>query len=265
MIREYSFWDRVDGLVYYNLDTDEEMKSNNLEICDVGDINVWPTDPKKNSDEIIKVVSAISKKSFPLILGGDHSVTYSNFVGCLKGLNTANMGLIHFDAHLDTEDQYLTMPDIWHGNPFRKLIQEGFLEGAHMVTIGPRDIVNRKWFDFAKDKGITIFPSKKVYQLGIGQVMDQAKEILKDCSHVFVTLDVDCIDISHVSGTGTPKQGGILAQDLITAVRKLKDFPVAGFDLVEVNPKYDKSGATTFIACDLLFNFLAFSFRKTAL
>jgi formimidoylglutamase len=265
MIREYSFWDRVDGSVYYNLDTGDEMKSNNLKICDVGDINIWPTDPKKNSDEIINVISTICKKSFPLILGGDHSVTYSNFIGCLKGLKNTKLGLVHFDAHLDVEGQYLTMPDLWHGNPFRKLIQEGFLKGSHMVTIGPRDIVNKKWFDFVKDEGINLFTSKKVYELGIEETMDQAKEILKDCSYVFVTLDVDSIDISQVSGTGTPKQGGILAQDLITCVRKLKEFPVAGFDIVELNPKYDKSGATAVIACDLLFNFLAFSFRKKIL
>ncbi|MBU0978386.1 agmatinase family protein [Patescibacteria group bacterium] len=263
MIREYSLWDRVDGQLYYNLDTNKEMKSNNLKICDIGDINIWPTNPQRNQKEIINVISSICKTSFPLILGGDHSVTYGNFIGCVKGLpGNAKVGLIHFDAHLDTEDQYLTMPDVWHGNPFRKLIQEGYLMGKHMVTIGPRDIVNKKWFDFTKQNGINLFTSQQVYHQGIEKIMGRVAVLLKNCSHIFVTLDIDCIDISQVSGTGTPKQGGVLAQDLIIAMRKLKVMPIIGMDIVELNPKYDTSGATTIIACDLLFNFLAFSFRK---
>lgn len=264
-IREYSFWDRVDGTIYYDLDINKVRKSNKLKIADLGDINIWPGNAKRNDDEIIQVISAIRKKTFPLVLGGDHSITYSSFIGCQKGLrhrDANSIGLLHFDAHLDTEDKYLTMPEIWHGNPFRELIKRKYLKGEHMVTIGPRDVVDHRWYEFVKENGITLFTSREVRLKGIISVMKEVIELLKSrCSYVYVTFDIDSIDISQAPGTGTPSGGGLFAEDIIIAMRMLRTLPIVGFDLVELNPKYDVSGATSVLACSILWNFLAFGFN----
>lgn len=259
-IREYSFWDRVDGTVYYNLDNNKTLRSNKLKIGDLGDLNIWPTDPRMNNREIIKTVAAIRKTAFPLILGGDHSITYASFIGCKNGLpKNRSLGLLHFDAHLDTEKNYLTLPRIWHGNTFRELIEKKYLNGRDMVTIGPRDIVDKRWFDFLADHNVNLFTAHQVNMMGVEKIMNKTIQILnKNCDSVYVSIDIDCIDISQTPGTGTPKHGGILANDMITIVRMLHKLPIVGLDLVELNPVLDSTGATTVIACDILWNFLAF-------
>lgn len=265
-IRQHSFWDRVDGKKYHNFDDGKSIRANTLKIADVGDLNVWPANPEKNIENIVKTVRAIRQKSFPLIVGGDHSTTYANFIGCLKGLRSKTeprLGLLHFDAHLDVEKDYLTLPTVWHGNPFRQLLDQGYLDGRRMVTIGPRGIVPQEWFDYAENNGITIITTNEVHRLGIESVMTKAIQLLKkSCDTVFVSIDIDCLDIAHAPGTGTPQANGLWAQELISAVRCLRGLPVSGLDLVEVNPELDATGATTVLAGDLLFNYLAFGFNK---
>ena len=92
----------------------EYVKTNSLNIADYGDVYVCPTNPNKNQDEITKTVYEISKESFPLVCGGDHSITYGSFRGFHKAIQEKypdyEVGIIHFDAHLDVEKEYLESP-----------------------------------------------------------------------------------------------------------------------------------------------------------
>ena len=131
-IREHSYWDAVNGSNYFDTQKNEEVVSNHLRIADVGDMHINPTDTIKNQQVIIETVANIRKKCFPLIIGGDHSISYSTIQGVKKSLSKAqqeNFGVLHFDAHLDMENEYLDMPSVFHGNPFRKLIEEGVVNG----------------------------------------------------------------------------------------------------------------------------------------
>lgn len=263
-IREYSMLDRVAKGKYYDLDSETWIQSDDLSICDIGDLNIWPTDPERNSKELIHTVSAIRKSSLPVILGGDHSITYSNFKGCIDTLRNKKVGILHFDAHLDTEGEYLpSLPKIWHGNPFSALIQEGSLEGKRLVTVGPRGRISEEAYKYTRDKGIHLFTATQVNKLGIKKVIEQIKEIFSiDTDYIFLTIDIDCLDISTAPGTGTPKYGGLAVQDLINALISLKELPVIGVDMVEVNPKFDSTGSTAIIAGELLYNFLSFGLNK---
>lgn len=136
-LREYSFWDRIYGEELYDLDHNKYLKTNNLKIADLGDVYVNPTNPTLNQNAITEKVYSISKDSFPLVCGGDHSITYGSFRGFQRAMKEKypdyEVGLIHFDAHLDVEDKYLNMPDVWHGNVFRKLIEDKYLNGENML------------------------------------------------------------------------------------------------------------------------------------
>ena len=68
----------------YDLDTGKYVKSNFLNIADIGDIDVDPTHPNNNQNNITKSVYQIRKNSFPLVCGGDHAITYGSFKGCHK-------------------------------------------------------------------------------------------------------------------------------------------------------------------------------------
>ncbi len=269
-LREYSFWDRIYGEELYDLDHEEYLKTNELKIADLGDVYVNPTNPKRNQEEITNKVYLIAKNSFPLVCGGDHSITYGSFRGFYKAIKERypdyEVGLIHFDAHMDVEDKYLNMPDVWHGNVFRKLIEGGYLDGKNMYTIGPRGVVGRDWFDYVKEQHINLFTSNYIKKNGILNIINEIKQRSKNKKIKFyITFDIDCLDVSYVFGTGTPQCNGLTPYECDEALRNLHDLDIAGFDIVELNPKLDDSHTSFVIAEELLYHFLALGLKKEKL
>ncbi len=264
-IREHSHWDDLHGGEYYDCESEATLEAWPRSIADVGDVTVYPTNPEETNAEIIRCVSEVRKKTFPLILGGDHSITYASFKGCHAGLpeDQKPLGLLHFDAHLDVEENFGVMPEIWHGNPFRKLIEEKILNPCNMVSIGPRGIIPQKWIEYGIKNHIRLFTTPEIRKRGIQNIIDETITHFKEkCSSLYVTFDIDCIDPSQAPGTGTPCVGGLKAEELLPVMRRLSELPVVAFDLVEVNPILDPSGKTSVVACDVLWNFLAFGLGK---
>lgn len=266
-LREYSFWDRVDGSEMYNLDTEEYISSNELEIADIGDIEVDPTNPEHNQANIIEKVYTIRKEAFPLVCGGDHSITYGSYIGCYKAMKELapeyEIGIIHFDAHMDTFGDYLNMPRVWHGNTFEKLIEDGYLKGENLYTIGPRGYLYADWQRYSEDKKINVYTANKIKARGINKILEEIIEKNKNKKIKFyVTFDIDFIDASYVFGTGTPVLNGPNATVADEALQLLKNFELVGFDIVELNPMLDNSNTSFVIACELLLHFLSFGFNK---
>lgn len=87
----------------YDLDHSEYLKTNDFKIADLGDVYVNPTHPNENQDAISEKTNAIAKDSFPVICGGDHSITYGSFRGVYRAMKEKypdyEIGIIHFDAH----------------------------------------------------------------------------------------------------------------------------------------------------------------------
>jgi arginase family enzyme len=271
-IREHSIWGQVDDAItgrmneksIIDFSNNSIKKSNCLTIGDLGDIAIFPGDAEKTNLAIIQTVSGIRKHSFPLIVGGDHSITYASFVGCKQALEQAGLGplgILHFDAHLDTQMNIAPFPRIYHGNVFRQLIEEEFLDGRHMISIGTRGYALSKWFDYNQKHGIRFYSMTEIYQRGLPAIFSEIIDYFKaNCPAVYVTFDIDCIDPSQCPGTGVPIYGGLLIQDVIQNIAYLSEIPVAAFDLVEVSPPLDTSGITSANVCDLLWQFLAFGF-----
>jgi agmatinase len=260
-IREYSHWDRVDGSTYIDLETGLTLETNNLKIADLGDIDIDPCDAEKNNSTISEIIKKIRKQAFPIIIGGDHSITYAAARGCLQALasHQTPMGILHFDAHPDIEMSYGTMPRVWHGNVFRTLIDEGHLKGENMVTIGPRGLLPKNWADYIREQKINLHSMPDIKKEGLDATIENAIKYLRErCASVYITFDIDAIDPADAPGTGTPLNGGLRANEIIPALRKLNKLPVVGFDLTEVNPPLDPSGRTNIVACDLLWNVLSF-------
>ena len=81
----------------------------------------------------------------------------------------------------------------------------------------------------------------------------------------YITFDIDCLDVSYVFGTGTPQCNGLTPYECDEALRNLHDLDIAGFDIVELNPKLDDSHTSFVIAEELLYHFLAFGLNKEKL
>lgn len=265
-LRTYSFWDRVYGQRLYDLDQNIYIEANNLKIADIGDVYVNPTNPDKNQMAISQKTYNIAKDSFPVVCGGDHSITYGSFIGVYKAVKEQypnhEIGIIHFDAHLDVEDEYLNMPKVWHGNVFRRLIQDGFLKGKNLYTIGPRGVVDEKWYQYVESQGINLYTSNNIKKCGIVNVIKNIVEKNKNKKILFyITFDIDIIDASYIFGTGTPQVNGITPYEADEALRNLNALNVCGFDIVELNPMLDNSHSSFVIACELIYHFLSFGLK----
>jgi agmatinase len=261
-IREYSYWDAVNGEKFFDLQNENFIIANNFKIADVGDIHITPTDPVKSQKEITRVITEIRKQVFPLIVGGDHSITYSTIQGIIKALPqnfTGEIGVLHFDAHLDMENSYLDMPQVFHGNPFRCLIDEGFIKGENHYAIGQRGIIPSYLIEYVWENKIHLYNMAKIQKIGFDVFL---KKIISECKErfkaIYITLDIDCLDPREVCGTGTPMEEGLKVIEMQRFLRSLKELPIIGFELVEVTPELDQSGLTSIIAANLLWNFLSF-------
>lgn len=261
-IREHSMWKKIDGLECYDYDNRKYINTNSLNICDLGDMNIYQGNQEKTLEELSNICEKISKTTFPVILGGDHSITYGSYIGVKKGGNYKKLGLLQFDAHNDTEPDDKYAARICHSNQFTKLIQEGYLDGSNMVTIGLRGFVNRTWHDFSVEQNIHIITANEFNKDEPENVLALLKDKFKDCDGVYVTFDMDSLEAAYSEGVGTPKYNGIKIMKTLEVLRGLKDINVVAFDLVELNPSQDASGITSFIAWEILYNFLAIGYNK---
>ncbi|MBQ8044461.1 MAG: agmatinase family protein [Clostridia bacterium] len=261
-IREHSMWKKIDGLECYDYDNRKYVTTNDLKICDVGDVRVCNGNLMLTQERLIKAVSKIRETTFPVILGGDHSITYGGFVGVKNTFKDKRIGLLHFDAHNDTEPNADNLSEINHCNQFTTLLNKEYVRGTDMVTIGVRGIVNKTWHDFAISKGVTHITANEFNNQEPGQVLQFLKDKFKDCDGIYVTFDMDSLEAAYSEGTGTPKYNGLKIMKTLEVLRGLKDFKVYAFDIVELCPDQDASGITSFIAWEVLYNFLALGYNK---
>ena len=261
-IRECSMWKKIDGMECYDYDNRKYVKTNDLKICDLGDMNIWHGDMEKTQQAIIDTISKVREGSFPVILGGDHSITYGSLIGVKKGGNYKKIGLIQFDAHNDTEPDTPYFSRINHSNQFTNLIKEGYVDGHDMLTIGVRGLCNRVWNDFAEEQGITIMTANEFNSMSKEEISDFIYEKYKDFDAVYVTFDMDSLEVAYSEGVGTPKYNGINGMKALEVIRSLNRLNVVAFDLVELSPPHDPTGVTAFMAWEVLYNFLAVGFKK---
>ena len=262
-IREHSMWKKIDGMECYDYDNKVLVKTNDLKICDLGDLNVFRGNQEATHEELTRVAELmVQAKTFPVFLGGDHSNTYGSFIGVKVGGNYKRLGMLQFDAHNDTEPDIPFMPRISHCNQFSNLIYEGFLNGRDMAAVGLRGLVNREWNDFAVENDLLVITSNDFNSSEEDAIIASLEEKFKDCDGVYVTFDMDCLEAAYSQGVGTPKYNGLKIMKVLNVLRKLRNINVVGFDLVELNPLQDKTEITGFMAWEVLYNFLAVGLNK---
>ncbi len=218
--------------------------------ADVGDVETWPTVPAQTNDSITRSIRAIlAKKAFPVVLGGDHSITFP----VLRAFD-APVTLIHFDAHLDT----------WTGAP-GNLDHASWVNRAaqlpqvkKIVQIGMRGLANdtEAMANFRKIHS-TLITSEQIHRRGVEWALSQ----IPASENFYVSLDVDVLDPAVAPGTGTLEPGGLSFFQLDDLLTGLKDKGrLVGVDLVEVDDR-DHSGRTAQTAVRLLIDLLGSSLR----
>lgn len=227
----------------YSLDLGVDL-TEELSLCDIGDVFVIPSNIEKTFDQIDGAVSHIvSEGTFPIIVGGDHSVGYPNVRGLSKNFD-GNIGIVHFDRHIDIQEKDMD----------ERMHTTHWFHATNLPNVRPENLVqvgiggwygSRPGLKNARDRDTTVFTIGDVEDLGIEKVMEYALEVAwRGCDAVYLSFDVDSVDGGIAPGTGSPEPGGLLPREALKALRMVAREGICGLEVVEIAPPYDTSDAT---------------------
>jgi agmatinase len=222
-----------------------------LTVVDAGDAPVVPGRPERSLRVIHEKVRRVARAgAIPVVLGGDHSITYPSAAAVARMQDPASIGIVHFDAHADTgADQWGSL--IGHGQPMRLLIDDGWVAGSNFVQVGLRGYwPGPETFDWMREQGLRWHTQVELEQRGVEAVIDDAiAEALDGPDRIYLSVDVDVVDPGMAPGTGTPESGGMLGRELLRAIRRIvSSVDLCGMDLVEVSPPFDHAEVTAMLA-----------------
>ncbi len=247
---------RISGLYgSYSFELGVDLRES-ISMCDVGDIFTIPGNIEKSFDQISKGVSHIfSSGGFPVVLGGDHSIGYPTVRGVAEHLK-GNLGIIHFDRHVDTQETDLD--ERMHTTPWFHATDIPNVPAKNLVQLGiggwqaPRPGVK-----VSRERETTIMTVNDCVDMGLDAAIERALEVAWDGAEaVWLSFDVDCVDAGFVPGTGWPEPGGFLPREVLKLVQGVSSQGLAGIEIVECSPPYDSADITSLlgvrVVCDVL-------------
>ena len=227
------------------------------DICRVRDIgDAWVQKPftlEGSHKEIENFYQAVVAANIvPISAGGDHSVTLPIFRALAK---EGPIGMVHFDAHCDTGEDYLGSK-FHHGAPFSRAVEEGLLDPKRTIQIGIRGSLNDPdvW-KFSHDSGMRVIYIEEYFEMGYKAVIEEARKIV-GAGPTYISFDVDALDPVYAPGTGTPEVGGYSTLEAQLMIRGLSGLNLVGGDVVEVAPPFDPSGNTALVGATMMFEIL---------
>lgn len=210
-----------------------------------------------------KVSNAVTKGSFPLILGGDHSIAMGSLAGLAKHYD--NLGVIWYDAHADINTPETSPSGNIHGMPLAASMGFGpksltrisgyypKVKPENVVIFGARDIDPGEQA-MIREKNIKVFTTEDVLRRGAKAVMEETVAYLaKRCDGIHLSFDVDAIDPQEAPGVGTPVTHGLDFPSTLEAIELLFHHNViTSADFVEINPLLDKDNKTIALTLELI-------------
>lgn len=251
---------------HYNLDTGADLRED-FSIVDFGDVDVVHTDIPETHRRVEQVLRSIYELgAVPILLGGDHSLAFPG-IKALCEVVEGNVGVIGFDSHLDVRPSRHGEPS--SGMPFRQALEETDGKVTRLVELGINGWHNAKAFhDYSQDNEIKIVTARDVHLRGPIDVGEEILDFVTDGTEaIYVTLDVDALDVSVMPGTCIPSPGGLLAWEALELVHMFASHPLTrGMDHVEVSPSLDtNNGISSTTGSALLMQMIgAVKTRKTA-
>lgn len=206
-----------------------------------------------------RVHDVASRGIIPFVIGGDHTITWPSATAVAEVHGFGNVGMVHFDAHADTANE-IDGNLASHGTPMRRLIESGAIPGRNFIQIGLRSYwPGQDVWEWMASQGMRWHLMDEICERGFTTVMDDAiGEALDGPTKIYLSIDIDALDPAYAPGTGTPEPGGIVAADLMRAVRNLAyRFDIVAMDVVEVAPAYDHADCTVNVANRLFMECLA--------
>jgi len=235
-------------------------------VSDLGDLVLDSQEVEAVQAQVKDEVSkALNESSVLLMLGGDNSISLGSISACAEKFG--RIGLIVLDAHYDLRGKIGGKPT--SGSSYGLAIKtlKGRVEPSRVVEIGIRGFVNsRDYAEEAKRLGITIYTPADVRKQGPTSIAHRAFELARrDADAVYLSVDIDCIDISQVCGVSAPSVGGLEpweVNEMVYEFGRQKETVCA--DLVELAPSLDPSGRSQIVASSIVLHLIAgFKMRGT--
>jgi agmatinase len=196
-------------------------------LVDLGDVDT-SGDMDKSFALVEKGVAAVLEKgAVPIVLGGDHSITYPVLRAFARRFKP--LDVLHFDAHPDLYDD-LYGDRLSHACPFARIVEDGLAAGV--VQVGVRAVT----------------ADHRARALKHGVRMIEMKDIqdplhLRFANPVYISFDMDALDPAFAPGVSHHEPGGLSTRQAVQIIQSLKG-RIVGLDIVELNPSRDPSGIT---------------------
>ena len=225
----------------------------------------------KNIDKILqsdailadRVHSALKNDEFPLVFGGDHSLTWGSLSGVSKHFGT-DIGCIYLDAHGDFNSAESSPTGNVHGMHMHYLMGYGEKQYVdfynHGRKVNPKNVyfLGTRSLDYgeqmlAEREKLNIFSTSTVHNVGVEKIFQQLAIAIAPLQHIHFSLDIDCIDPIYAPGTGVPEPDGLTVEEVEYLTSKiLSTGKVVSMDLVEFNPLLDSYDRTLQVCVKLL-------------
>jgi arginase len=226
------------------------------------------------------VKDCIDSNFFPVVLSGDHSIAGGTIAGIKMARPKSKLGVIWVDAHADLHTPYTTPSGNMHGMPLTASMNEDNREnkmhepdektkqqwtllkqfGKISPKILPEDIVFISLRDFEKEEkaliekySMKVITTSELRRKGPENIVRACLRYLSNCTDIYISFDVDCLDSSITRGTGTPVLNGLKereAEDLMSKFAQNRK--ITCFEITEVNPTLDKENLMAEIAFNIL-------------
>ena len=204
-------------------------------LTDAGDIEIDPADPRGSITNGVERV--IVANVHPILLGGDHSITYPIVRAVRKA--SPPLTIVHVDAHTDLYDEF-EGDRFSHACPFARIMEEGL--AARLVQIGIRTLT-RHQREQADRFGAEII-DMRAWSRG-------ARPDVSSDETVYLSIDLDGLDPAFAPGVSHPEPGGLTVREVLTIIQSL-EAPMTAADIVECNPDVDPTGITSQVAAKFL-------------
>ncbi|WP_274651587.1 arginase [Paenibacillus humicola] len=214
-------------------------------------------------EAVCREVGQIGSGTFPLAIGGDHSIAIGTIAGHAR--RCSKLGVLWIDAHADLNTPETTPSGNIHGMALAASLGIGDprftgvggaspkLQPERVVLVGVRELDDGEK-QLIREQGISCFTMHDIDKQGMARVMEMAIRIAASGSDgVHVSFDIDSVDPGEAPGTGTPVRGGLNYREAHLAMEMLADAEiVTSADFVELNPLLDNGHTTARLAVELI-------------
>ncbi|EHP45506.1 agmatinase [Odoribacter laneus] len=228
----------------YDIETDSEVYTQGIATLEAV---TEDQSPEAMSDAVEKQVDAIlMDKKFPVLLGGEHSVSIGSIRAFAK--HYENFSVLQLDAHSDMRDNY-------EGSDHNHAcVMARAKEMATVAQVGIRSSCIEEKHNIDPDR---IFYAHEIKESPTW--MYNVSEKLND--NVYITIDLDVFDPAYMPSTGTPEPDGLTYREVINFLKLINErHNIIGLDIVELCPN-EMNKAPDFLASKLIYQLLSMKFN----